>query len=409
MCSAPEEAGGEAWPGVSVVMPCLNEAETLAACIRRALAALREAGLSGEVVVADNGSTDGSRAIAREEGARVVDVPTRGYGSALRAGTLASRGAYVVMGDADDSYDFGDVPAFVEKLRSGYDLVIGNRFQGGIEPGAMPLLHRWLGNPVLSFLGRLFFNSRIGDFHCGLRAVRREAYARMGLQTTGMEYASEMVIVASVLGLRVTEIPTRLRRDGRSRRPHLRTWRDGWRHLRFMLLYSPRWLFAVPSAVMLLLGAAGLAALEAGPLTVGAVRLDIHTMLMSGLLAVVGYEVLVFGVFTRAFAARVGLYPASGWLRPLERRGTLELGLLLGLGVLAAGLALVVAAFLGWHAVGFEHLDPRVTMRQLIPACVLLTLGTQTVFSSFFLGILGLGRAADRDLLAAAPPGACGE
>lgn len=395
------DGGSEkAAPEVSVVLPCLDEAETLAACIQEARTALREAGLTGEVIVADNGSSDGSQAVAEESGARVVHVTARGYGSALRGGILASRGTYVVMADADGSYDFGAVPAFVERLRAGYDLVMGNRFRGGIEPGAMPALHRWLGNPVLSFLGRLFFNSSVGDFHCGIRGFRRDAYGRLGLTTSGMEFASEMIIMASLRDLEVTEIPATLRRDGRTRRPHLRTWRDGWRHLRFMLLYSPRWLFLLPSLAMLLLGFGGLAALEGGPRTLGAVTIDIHTMLMSGMSAILGYQVLIFGVFTRAFATREGLYPGSQWLRALHRSGTLELGLLAGLGITVLGATVIVSTAFGWQRTGFDHLDPRVTMRQLIPATVLLVIGTQTIFSSFFLGILGIQRAGGVELAA---------
>ncbi|HEY7199249.1 MAG TPA: glycosyltransferase family 2 protein [Candidatus Dormibacteraeota bacterium] len=401
MVTPPGEATGQE-PLVSVVMPCLNEAETLAACIDEALGALGEAGLAGEVVVADNGSTDGSPEIARARGARVIHVAVRGYGSALRAGIMAARGRYVVMGDADASYDFRSIPAFVDKLREGHDLVVGNRFRGGIEPGAMPPLHRWLGNPVLSFLGRLFFRSRIGDFHCGMRAFTRDAFERMHLQTSGMEFASEMIIASTLLGQRIAEVPTVLRPDGRSRRPHLRTWRDGWRHLRFMLLYSPRWLFLVPGSAMLLVGLLGLLWLVPSSRTVGSVTFDIHTLLMAAMLAIVGYQVVVFAVFTRTFATCEGLYPEHDWLRRLQRYVTLEVGLSVGALMVVAGMAAVVMAFQSWQQVHFEQLDPRMTMRQLIPACVLLVIGTQTIFSSFFLSILGLRRVSNADLSAAA-------
>jgi hypothetical protein len=357
------------------------------------------AGLDGEVIVADNGSTDGSQALARRLDARVVDVAKSGYGSALRGGILAAAGTHVVMADADASYDFHAIPQFVAKLREGFDLVVGNRFHGGIAPGAMPFLHRWLGNPVLSFLGRLFFRSPVGDLHCGIRAFTKEAYLRMDLRTTGMEFASEMIIVATLRGLRVAEIPAVLLPDGRSRKPHLRTWRDGWRHLRFMLLYSPRWLFLTPGATMLILGLAGLAWLGTGPRRVGPTTFDIHTLLMSGLVAIVGYQVIVFAAFTRAFATREGLYPESEWLRRLQRYVTLEVGLLVGLVLILTAIVAIAVAFFSWETVGFARLNPAVTMRQLIPASVLLVVGTQTVFSSFFLSILGLNRVADSDLV----------
>ncbi|MBO0706837.1 MAG: glycosyltransferase family 2 protein [Candidatus Dormibacteraeota bacterium] len=384
---------------LSVVMPCLNEAETLEHCILEANAALERAQLRGEIVVADNGSVDGSQAIASGLGARVVHVSEKGYGSALRGGILAARAPLVVMGDADGSYDFSAIPAFRDKLREGYDFVVGNRFQGGIMPGAMPALHRWLGNPVLSFLGRLFFRSRVGDFHCGIRGFRRDAYLGLRLQTTGMEFASEMIIMASLAGLRIAEIPVGLRPDGRSRKPHLRTWRDGWRHLRFMLLYSPRWLFLLPGIAMMALGLAGAVRLTLGPLQIGSVNLGIHTLLLCGLIVIAGYQVIVFGIFTRTFAATEGIYPESGWFSWLQRYVTLEMGLLVGLCMLLGGAAAVLVTFFSWESVGFERLDPVVTMRQMIPAGVLLVLGTQTIFSSFFLSILGLRRAPDADLL----------
>lgn len=387
-------------PEVSVVMPCLDEAETLASCILEARAALDRSGIRGEVIVADNGSTDGSQEIAVRLGARVVHVPVKGYGSALRAGMLAARGTYVVMGDADASYDFGSIPALVERLRDGYQLVVGNRFRGGIERGAMPRLHRWLGNPVLSFLGRLFFGSDVGDFHCGIRALTRDAFAQMRLQTSGMEFASEMIIASSLIGLRTTEIPVVLRRDGRSRSPHLRTWRDGWRHLRFMLLYSPRWLFAIPGSAMLLLGLAGMSWLTPASRPVGPLTMDINSLLMFGLLAIVGYQVVVFGVFTRTLATLQGLHPEHDWLRRLQRHVTLEIGLMVGIAMLVAGAAVVAYVLWSWQQVRFGGLDPRVTMRELIPAAVLLVVGTQTIFSSFFLSILGLRRSPDAALTA---------
>ena len=375
---------------VSIVMPCLNEAETLATCIRKARAAIHEHGLSAEIIVADNGSQDGSQAIARGAGARLVTAEERGYGAALRAGIEAARGTYVIVGDADDSYDFAAIYPFVERLRQGADLVVGNRFRGGIDPGAMPWKHRYLGNPVLTGLGRMFFRVRIGDFHCGLRGLRRLAYERMSLQATGMEFASEMVIKAALKGMNVVEIPTVLHRDGRSRPPHLRSWRDGWRHLRFMLLFSPRWLFLAPGGALVAVGAVESTLLLRGPQTIGSLNLDIHTLLVAGVLCLVGYQLIVFGVFTKVFAIREGFHPPHAALTWLGRYVTLEVGLAVGALLIAASLAALAAAVLGWQAVGFGALDPRVTMRQVIPAVVLLALGVQTVFASFFLSILGI-------------------
>ncbi|MBV9269186.1 MAG: glycosyltransferase family 2 protein, partial [Acidobacteriaceae bacterium] len=281
---------------VSIVLPCLNEAETLEACVRQALAAIEASGVAGEVVVADNGSSDGSQGIAIRSGARVVDVPVRGYGAALMAGIEAARGQYVLMADADGSYNFSHLPRFIHALRNGADLVMGNRFRGGIEPGAMPFLHRYLGNPVLSFLGRLFFRAPVGDFHCGIRAFDRTAIRRLHLTTTGMEFASEMVVKASLEGLRIAEVPTTLTPDGRSRPPHLRTWRDGWRHLRFLLLYSPRWLFLYPGILLMLLGIAIAAWLIPGERTVGHVTFGIDTLAYALGCILVGFHACVFAV-----------------------------------------------------------------------------------------------------------------
>ncbi len=376
---------------LSVVMPCLNEAETLATCIRKARAALARLGVAGEVVVADNGSTDGSQEIAAREGARVVPVAEKGYGSALRGGIAAARGRYVIMGDADDSYDFSSLDAFLERLRAGDELVMGNRFRGGIKPGAMPFLHRYLGNPVLTAIGRLFFSCPAGDFHCGMRGFSKEAYDRLELQTTGMEFASEMVISATLRGLRVSEVPTILSKDGRSRPPHLRTWRDGWRHLRFMLLYSPDWLFLYPGLVLLLLGSLAGARLVASPWRVGSMVLDIHTLLVAGFLVVVGYQAVSFALFTKLFAAREGFLPLDRWGRLAGSVG-LEKGLVAGVLLTAAGLALLISAFAQWSGVRFGPLDPRATMREAIPAVTLSTLGLQTAFTSFLFSLLSLGR-----------------
>jgi len=373
-------------------MPCLNEAETLATCITKAQRAIDEGGLSAEIVVADNGSGDGSQVIARKLGARVVEVTRKGYGSALIGGIDAAEGRFVVMGDADDSYDFTAIGPFVAKLREGYDLVVGNRFEGGIKPGAMPWSHRWLGNPVLSRLNRIFFHAPISDTHCGLRALTKDAFTRLHLRATGMEFASEMVIKASLQGMRIAEVPVILHPDGRSRPPHLRTWRDGWRHLRFMLLFSPRWLFLYPGVVMLAVGAVLSALLIPGPLKVAGVSLDIHTLLVAGFLALMGYQLVLFAVFTKLFAIRAGFHPPHPALANLFRYITLEVGLIAGALMTVGGLVGLVLAVASWQSVGFGSLNPSVTMREVIPAVVLMALGTQTIFASFFISIFSIDR-----------------
>ena len=389
----PEQNGDEtALPEVSVVMPCLNEAETLAACIGKAQRAFREHHILGEVVVADNGSTDGSQAIATRLGARVIAVEAKGYGNALMGGISAARGKFVIMGDADDSYDFLDLPKFVSKLREGFQLVMGNRFAGGIRPGAMPPLHRYLGNPVLTFIGRLFFRSPCRDFHCGLRGFDRRAILGLDLRTTGMEFASELVVKATLHGLAVTEVPTTLSPDGRSRPPHLRSWRDGWRHLRFLLLYSPRWLFLYPGLVLGLLGIAVGLWLLPGPRRIGAVTLDVHTLLYAALAVVVGFQSVTFAVFTKIFAITEGLLPEDPRLNRAFRYVTLETGLLVGVGLVIAGLAGSLFALSAWSRHAFGPLEPSQTLRLAIPAVTALTLGVQVILSSFFLSVLGLRR-----------------
>jgi glycosyltransferase involved in cell wall biosynthesis len=375
---------------VSIVMPCLNEVETLAACIAEAREAIAKGGYTAEIIVADNGSTDGSQLLARELGAEVVDVQRKGYGSALIGGIDAAQGRFVVMGDADASYDFAAIAPLIARLRDGNDLVVGNRFLGGIEPGAMPWSHRWLGNPVLSSINRMFFHAPVGDTHCGLRAFTKDAYERMRLRATGMEFASEMVIKASLKGMRITEVPVVLRPDGRSRAPHLRTWRDGWRHLRFMLLFSPRWLFLYPGLALLVVGLGLSALLVAGPLRIGGVRLDIHTMLVAGFLALLGYQLVLFAVFTKMFAIREGFHPPHPALQALLRYITLEVGLLAGALMVVGGLVALILAVTSWQSVGFGNLNPSTTMREVIPAVVLLSLGTQTIFASFFISILSI-------------------
>src|SRR6267378_5531980 len=377
---------------VSIVMPCLNEAETLGACIQKAQSAIEKDGLSAEIIVADNGSTDGSQAIANELGARLIPVERKGYGSALIGGIQAARGEFVIMGDADDSYDFTAIAPLIAALRDGCDLVVGNRFLGGIEPGAMPWSHRWIGNPVLTFISRIFFHTPVGDAHCGLRGFRREAFQRMKLRATGMEFASEMVIKASLKGMRIAEVPVSLRPDGRSRPPHLRTWRDGWRHLRFMLLFSPRWLFLYPGLALLVGGLLLSALLVIGPLRIGGVRLDIHTLLVAGFVALLGYQLVLFAVFTKLFAIREGFHPPHPMLQTLLRYITLEVGLLAGALMALGGLVALVVAVISWQSVGFGNLNPSTTMREVIPAVVLLALGTQTIFASFFISILAIER-----------------
>lgn len=373
-------------------MPCLNEAETIERCVRSARSALDAAGLDGEVLVADNGSTDGSQALAVAAGARVVDVPEKGYGAALLGGIGAARGRYVVMGDADDSYDFGAVPAFVRALEAGADLVMGSRFSGEIRPGAMPFLHRFLGNPVLTGLGRLFFQVPVSDFHCGLRGFRAEAIEKLGLRTTGMEFASEMVVKASLFHLAITEVPVTLRPDGRSRPPHLRTWRDGWRHLRFLLVYSPRWLFVLPGLLLALLGAALMLYVLPGPRLLLGARLDVHTMLVGAGMVLIGVQAVLFGVFAKVFAITEGLLPLDGRLESLFRRVTLEAGLLAGALLSLAGLVLVGLVTRRWAASAYADLRYGETMRWMIPGVLLLALGAQAILSSFFLSILGLKR-----------------
>ncbi|MFL6229570.1 MAG: glycosyltransferase family 2 protein [Pyrinomonadaceae bacterium] len=386
--------GGDAPPlELSIVMPCLNEAETLAVCIEKAQRSLRELNVAGEVLIADNGSTDGSQEIAESLGARVVPVAAKGYGSALLGGIGAARGRYVIMGDADDSYDFSNLAPFLEKLRAGYDLVMGNRFKGGIKPGAMKPLHKYFGNPVLTGLARLmFWNPPCGDFHCGLRGFSRESALRMDLRTTGMEFASEMVVKAVLKKMRVVEVPTVLSPDGRSRPPHLRSWRDGWRHLRFMLLYSPRWLFFYPGALLMLAGLAAGAWLEAGPRVVGGATLDVHTLLYAAVSVIIGYQAVVFALFTKVFAISERLLPEDARLNRMFRYVTLETGLVVGLLLLAGGFAGSIYAFSSWDARAFGPLDPSQTLRLVIPSATALTIGFQTVLSSFYLSVLGLKR-----------------
>jgi glycosyltransferase involved in cell wall biosynthesis len=376
---------------LTVVLPCLDEAETLATCIRKAQRSFAMLGVEGEVVVADNGSTDGSPDIARAEGARVVDVPRRGYGAALMAGIRAASGTYVLMADADDSYALDDLGGFLAELRDGADVVMGNRFQGRIEAGAMPFLHRYVGNPLLSTLGRLFFRVPVGDFHCGLRAFRRDRMLELGLVTSGVEFASEMVVRASLAGLAIREVPTVLRPDGRSRAPHLRTWRDGWRHLRFLLAFSPRWLLLYPSIAFQVVGLTGMAWLLFGPRSVGRVVFDVHSMLAFATMFVLGVQGLGLAVIARSYAAHLGLLAQSQRLVRVLMRVSLERGLVVGSLLLLAGAGCFVAALTSWGASGFGPLDVVSSLRLPIVGSVLAVTGFSIVNVSFTLSMTRIG------------------
>jgi Glycosyl transferase family 2 len=375
---------------LTVVMPCLNEAETVATCVRKAVAFIAENGIDGEVVVADNGSTDGSRELAAAAGARVVPIAERGYGNALMGGILAARGEYVIMGDADDSYDFTHLMPFVTELRQGYDLVMGNRFKGGIAPGAMPPLHRYLGTPVLSFIGRLFFRSNIGDFNCGLRGFRRDSTIELGLQATGMEFASEMIVKSALAHHKISEVPTTLAKDGRSRPPHLNTWRDGWRHLRFLLLFSPRWLFFIPGLVLLVLGLGFGAAVVAGPLTIGGVSLDVDTLVACGAAVDIGFQAVLFWLFTQVYASAEGFLPTTPKVQTLLGKLSLERGLLTGAAVGLAGLVGLIFSLVYWNDQSFGHLNYEHALRLIVPSVTALVLSCQLILGTFFLSILGI-------------------
>jgi glycosyltransferase involved in cell wall biosynthesis len=380
---------------LTILMPCLDEAETVATCVRKARGWLEAAGVDGEVVIADNGSTDGSRELATEAGARVVPVAERGYGAALKGGIAAARGTYVIMGDADDSYDFEHLDPFLERLRAGDDLVMGNRFAGGIEKGAMPPLHRYLGNPVLSAVGRIFFKVPVKDFHCGLRGFRRDAALSLGLRTTGMEFASEMVVKATLAGKRISEVPTTLRPDGRTRAPHLRTWHDGWRHLRFLLLYSPRWLFLVPGLIVFLAGLAGTAVLTTGDVTVGSVTFSAATLVYCAAFAIIGFQAVMFALFTKIYAVAHGFLPPDDRIDRFGARFRLERGLYLGALVFFAGLVGAAISLWRWRDEGFGDLETTRQLRVVVPAGLGLMLGSSLVLSSFFLSILGMDKRID--------------
>ena len=373
---------------LTILMPCLNEARTLAICINKAQSWLRRSGLSGEVVVADNGSTDGSQQIANALGARVVPVAERGYGSALRGGIDSARGRYVIMGDSDDSYDFSALDQFVVRLNQGFDFVIGNRFQGGIEPGAMPPLHRYFGNPVLTLIGRVLFGGACHDFNCGLRGFRREAALRLRLQSPGMEFASEMIVKALIHGFRLTEVPTTLAPDGRGRPPHMRSWRDGWRHLRFYLLFSPRALFLYPGAALFMLGVLLSGRLFWGDLTLGSITLSYHTLIFTSAAAVIGWQMMFFWVFAKLVAMHNGLLRQDGMFDWFRSRVSMEAGALCGAVLILGGVGFAVYALLFWYRTGFGPLDELALVRTVTIASSAMMLGASVLFSSFFLYLL---------------------
>jgi glycosyltransferase involved in cell wall biosynthesis len=370
---------------LSIVMPCLNEAETLAICIQKAQSYLRGANVSGEIVIGDNGSTDGSQQIATSLGARVIPIPIRGYGAALFGAITAARGRYCIMGDSDDSYDFSHLEGFLEKLRAGFDVVMGNRFRGGIKPGAMPWKNHYIGNPVLSTIGRILFRPKVGDFHCGLRGFSKDAFLLLDLRTTGMEFASEMVIKAKLMGLRMTEVPTTLSPDGRSRPPHLLPYRDGWRHLRFMLLFSPAWLFLYPGLAMMLLGLAAGGTLLARPIHLSRIELGLDTLIYCSTLTVAGFQAVLFWLLSRAYAVQEGLYPETPRDRKNARHFTLERGLGAGALILAAGLGAALYAVWQWKQHAFGALDTEHIARIVIPSSVAISLGLETILFSFLL------------------------
>jgi glycosyltransferase involved in cell wall biosynthesis len=377
-------------PELSIVMPCLNEAETLAICINKAQSFFDNNNVIGEIIIADNGSTDGSIAIAKSHNANVIHVNQKGYGSALKAGIDAANGSYVIMGDADDSYDFSNLMPYLTELRKGKDLVMGNRFKGGIEKEAMPFLHKYLGNPVLSFIGRLFFKINIGDFHCGLRGFSKNAYQTMNLKTSGMEFASEMVVKSKLNNLLIAEVPTKLHKDGRTRPPHLKTWSDGWRHLRFLMLYAPNWLFLYPGILLTLVGFVFSFALVISPIKIEKLTLDVHTLLYTSAFLLVGLQLIIFYGLTKIFAVENELLPKSNRYNKFFKYINLEKGLILGSILLIIGVFLSFKGLASWEETNFGELNTNTTLRIIIPAITTLQLGIQTILFSLFFSILGL-------------------
>ncbi|MCC7400412.1 MAG: glycosyltransferase family 2 protein [Chitinophagaceae bacterium] len=378
-------------PELSIIIPCLNEAATLGFCLEKASSFIRENKIDGEIIVADNGSTDGSAGIARRFNSMVTEESKKGYGSTLITGIKSSKGKFIIMGDADDTYDFSGIMPFLELLREGNDLVVGNRFKGGIKKNAMPFLHRYIGNPLLSFAGRLFFKIRIGDFHCGLRGFSRQCYDELQLHTTGMEFASEMIVKASLLKKRIAETPVTLYKDRRNKPSHLRTWRDGWRHLRFLLLYSPRWLFLIPGIMLMIFGLICSVSLIMGPVTINGKRFDVHTLMFMSGFVLLGFQFISLYVFTRVYTATHGLIPhQQNFMKRFHRYFKLERGILLGIVLSITGLVLIIKSFLIWRNTGFGDLDPEVVLRWVIPSVTLLLLGVQLIISCFYLSILAI-------------------
>ena len=373
---------------LTILMPCLNESETLAACITKALRYLDEAGIDGEVLISDNGSTDGSQALAEGLGARVIHAPQRGYGGALLAGIEAAKGRYIIMGDSDDSYDFSNLDAFVEELRRGTDLVMGNRFAGGIEKNAMPPLHRYLGNPVLSAVGRIFYKTPVKDFHCGLRGFHADAIRQLKLSSTGMDFASEMVIKASAFGLEITEVPTTLSPDGRSRPPHLRSWRDGWLHLKLLLTLAPYWLFFYPGLALAGFGAAAFVRLMLGPVTIGGVSFDIASLVLTSALILIGTQMMWFHLLARLFSVRAGLLPTSARFENLRRRMSVDNACIVGGALLVCAVLSLVAAVAFWGQWGFGDLEAGVIVRAASIVVISASLGIQAITSGFLWGLL---------------------
>lgn len=375
---------------LTILMPCLNEVETLETCISKAKGWLTKSGIPGEILIADNGSSDGSQELAQRLGARVISVAEKGYGAALFNGALAAAGEFIIMGDADDSYDFSDLDAFWLSLKNGSDLVMGNRFLGGIKPGAMPWKNRYIGNPVLSWIGKLLFKCPAGDFHCGLRGFRKDAFIKMDLRTSGMEFASEMVIKANLMGIRIAEVPTTLSPDGRSRPPHLKPWRDGWRHLKFMLLFSPRWLLFYPGVIVFFLSMILYGLSIAGPTSLFFLSIDVNTMFFSATGMVVGAIALVFGILVRLFGAREGLLSDTQIIQKIRRSAAMEIGLLVGISIVVIGLSEVVTLIIDWGRLDFGDLEKGAYLRRVSIATLTITLGSLMTLTSLVIGYLSL-------------------
>ena len=376
-------------PELSIVIPCLNEAASLASCLQKATAFIISNNINGEIIVVDNGSEDGSATIAAQYKTIVINEPEKGYGNAIIAGINTAEGKYIIMGDADDSYDFSDLMPFLIFLREGYDMVIGNRFKGGIQKGAMPFLHRYIGNPVLSFIGKLFFPVAINDFHCGLRGFLKESFNKLEIKTTGMEFASEMIVKAALLKMKITETPVTLYPDKRTQPSHLRTWRDGWRHLRFLLLFSPRWLFLIPGLILIVFGIISSILLIAGPIHIGTKKLDIHTLMYTSCFVLLGFQFISFYIFTKLYAATHGLIPnQQKFTDNFNKYFKLEKGIIFGALIFFAGILLNIKSFLYWKNTGFNNLDPVKVLRWVIPSVTLILLGVQIILSCFYLSIL---------------------